>query len=114
MKVTPVKPICCAIYTRVSTDQGLDQEFNSLDAQYDASSAYTKSQAHVGWGKPCQSPAMPNGRCRMHGGLSPGAPKGNKNGLKHGRYSAEAIARRRKISELIKSREAGSQLRGQW
>ena len=39
MKVTPVKPIRCAIYTRVSTDQGLDQEFNSLDAQYDASSA---------------------------------------------------------------------------
>lgn len=27
-------------------------------------------------GIPCQSPAMPNGRCRMHGGLSPGAPKG--------------------------------------
>lgn len=26
---------------------------------------------------PCQSPAMPNGRCRMHGGLSPGAPRGN-------------------------------------
>ena len=44
MKVTPVKPIHCAIYTRVSTDQGLDQEFNSLDAQYDASSAYIKSQ----------------------------------------------------------------------
>ena len=49
MKVTPVKPIRCAIYTRVSTDQGLDQEFNSLDAQYDASSAYIKSQAHAGW-----------------------------------------------------------------
>ena len=45
MKVTPVKPIRCAIYTRVSTDQGLDQEFNSLDAQYDASSAYIRSQA---------------------------------------------------------------------
>ena len=39
----------CAIYTRVSTDQGLDQEFNSLDAQYEASSAYIKSQAHAGW-----------------------------------------------------------------
>ena len=38
MKATPVKPVRCAIYTRVSTDQGLDQEFNSLDAQYDASS----------------------------------------------------------------------------
>ncbi len=49
MKATPVKPIRCAIYTRVSTDQGLDQEFNSLDAQYDASSAYIKSQAHAGW-----------------------------------------------------------------
>jgi ATP-dependent Lon protease len=36
---------------------------------------------------------MPNGRCRLHGGMSPGAPKGNKNALKHGRYTAEAIAR---------------------
>ena len=39
MKATPIKSVRCAIYTRVSTDQGLDQEFNSLDAQYDASSA---------------------------------------------------------------------------
>ena len=38
-----------AIYTRVSTDQGLDQDFNSLDAQYDASQAYIRSQAHAGW-----------------------------------------------------------------
>jgi site-specific DNA recombinase len=49
MKANPIKPVRCAIYTRVSTDQGLDQEFNSLDAQYDASSAYIKSQAHAGW-----------------------------------------------------------------
>ena len=39
----------CAIYTRVSTDAGLDQEFNSLDAQYDSSEAYIRSQAHAGW-----------------------------------------------------------------
>jgi site-specific DNA recombinase len=39
----------CAIYTRVSTDQGLDQEFNSLDAQREAAEAYIKSQAHDGW-----------------------------------------------------------------
>ena len=44
-----VKPVRCAIYTRVSTEHGLDQEFNSLDAQYDAASAYIKSQAHAGW-----------------------------------------------------------------
>src|SRR3974377_1530803 len=49
MKPTRCKPVRCAIYTRVSTDQGLDQEFNSLDAQYDASSAYIRSQAHAGW-----------------------------------------------------------------
>ena len=39
----------CAIYTRVSTDQGLEQDFNSLDAQREASEAYIKSQAHEGW-----------------------------------------------------------------
>jgi len=49
MKAPSVKSVRCAIYTRVSTDQGLDQEFNSLDAQYDAASAYIKSQAHAGW-----------------------------------------------------------------
>src|SRR5260370_16531338 len=38
-----------ANYTRVSTDQGLEQDFNSLDAQYDASQAYIRSQAHAGW-----------------------------------------------------------------
>jgi DNA invertase Pin-like site-specific DNA recombinase len=49
MKSPSIKPVRCAIYTRVSTDHGLDQEFNSLDAQYDAASAYIKSQAHAGW-----------------------------------------------------------------
>jgi site-specific DNA recombinase len=49
MKASSVKSVRCAIYTRVSTDQGLDQEFNSLDAQYEAASAYIKSQAHAGW-----------------------------------------------------------------
>jgi site-specific DNA recombinase len=49
MKPAPIKPVRCAIYTRISTEHGLDQEFNSLDAQYDAASAYIKSQAHAGW-----------------------------------------------------------------
>ncbi len=39
----------CAIYTRVSSDSGLEQEFNSLDNQREASEAYIKSQAHEGW-----------------------------------------------------------------
>jgi hypothetical protein len=49
---------------------------------------------------------MPNGRCRMHGGMSPGAPRGNKNALKHGRYSNEAIAERRKVAELMRAIKA--------
>jgi site-specific DNA recombinase len=49
MKASSVKSVRCAVYTRVSTEHGLDQEFNSLDAQYEAASAYIKSQAHAGW-----------------------------------------------------------------
>ena len=43
------RSVRCAIYTRVSTDSGLDQDFNSLDAQYDAAQAYIRSQAHARW-----------------------------------------------------------------
>jgi site-specific DNA recombinase len=49
MKTTPPRKLRCAIYTRVSTDAGLEQEFNSLDAQREAAQAYVKSQAHEGW-----------------------------------------------------------------
>jgi hypothetical protein len=49
-------------------------------------------------GKECLSPAMPNGRCRMHGGPSPGAPKGNKHALKHGRYTALQNSLREQLS----------------
>ena len=52
-------------------------------------------------GSSCQAPAMPNGRCRMHGGPSPGGPKGNKNALKHGRYSAEAVAARQHAAAIL-------------
>ena len=41
--------IRCAIYTRKSTDEGLDQEFNSLDAQREAGEAYIASQRGEGW-----------------------------------------------------------------
>jgi site-specific DNA recombinase len=39
----------CAVYTRKSTEDGLEQEFNSLDAQYEACAAYALSQLHEGW-----------------------------------------------------------------
>jgi site-specific DNA recombinase len=43
------KQLRCAVYTRKSTEHGLEQEFNSLDAQREACEAYIKSQASQGW-----------------------------------------------------------------
>ena len=53
-------------------------------------------------GTPCKAPAMKNGRCRMHGGKSPGGPVGNQHALKHGLRTKEAIAQRKKINKLLK------------
>jgi hypothetical protein len=54
-------------------------------------------------GSECQSPAMPNGGCRLHGGGSPGAPKRNKNAFRHGRYPEEGIANRREVAALFRT-----------
>lgn len=45
----PLKRSRCAIYTRKSTEEGLEQDFNSLDAQREASAAFIQSQKHEGW-----------------------------------------------------------------
>jgi DNA invertase Pin-like site-specific DNA recombinase len=44
-----LKPLRCAIYTRKSTEEGLNQEFNTLEAQRAAAEAYVRSQVHAGW-----------------------------------------------------------------
>ena len=43
------KSVRCAIYTRKSSEEGLEQSFNSLDAQREACRAYVLSQKHEGW-----------------------------------------------------------------
>lgn len=53
-------------------------------------------------GEPCRSWGMANGRCRMHGGTNPGPPKGNRNALVHGRYTADEKQRRRSLRALIR------------
>lgn len=45
----PIRRLRCAIYTRKSSEEGLEQEFNSLDAQHDACTAYIASQRAEGW-----------------------------------------------------------------
>jgi DNA invertase Pin-like site-specific DNA recombinase len=47
--ITKPKSVRCALYTRKSSDEGLDQAFNSLDAQREACAAYVASQTHEGW-----------------------------------------------------------------
>ncbi len=49
MVVSERKTFRCAVYTRKSSEHGLEQDFNSLDAQREAAEAYIKSQAHEGW-----------------------------------------------------------------
>ena len=49
-KVRPmIAAVRCAIYTRKSTDEGLDSDFNTLDAQRESAEAYIVSQRHEGW-----------------------------------------------------------------
>jgi uncharacterized protein YjcR len=55
-------------------------------------------------GTPCKAPVVKGrSRCRMHGGArGSGAPRGNKNALKHGYYTQESISKRRKANALMR------------
>jgi hypothetical protein len=55
-------------------------------------------------GSPCRSPAvLGRRRCRMHGGAhGSGASRGNKNAIKHGYYTREAIGERRRIQDFVR------------
>jgi hypothetical protein len=60
-----------------------------------------RCKARTRSGAPCLQAAMANGRCRMHGGPSPGAPRGNSNAVTHGRFTREAKATRRLLAALV-------------
>jgi hypothetical protein len=55
-------------------------------------------------GEPCASPAVSGkSRCRMHGGAKgSGAPRGNRNALKHGIYTREFVEERRDLREMVR------------
>ena len=79
---TQIRPtVRCAVYTRKSTDENLDSDFNSLDAQRDAGESYIKSQRHEGWvvlperyddgaysGATLERPALQRLRADIHAG----------------------------------------------
>jgi hypothetical protein len=64
-----------------------------------------RCHARTRHGTPCRQPAVTGRkRCRMHGGADGiGGQPGNRNALKHGLYTAEAIAQRREIAALIRA-----------
>lgn len=63
------KTIRCVVYTRKSTDENLDLDFNSLDAQREAGEAYIKSQQHEGWvrGRSHTTLTLPGSTARNNG-----------------------------------------------
>lgn len=58
-------------------------------------------------GQPCRNRAMANGRCRMHGGKSTGAPKANQNARTHGIYSDALAEDEKGLWEQVSKREKG-------
>jgi len=69
---------------------------------------YRRCGAKTRAGTPCQQKAgwgtdhVGTGRCKLHGGKSTGAPQGNKNALKHGRYTREAREERKNMREFVR------------
>ncbi|MGZ8189709.1 MAG: HGGxSTG domain-containing protein [Methylococcaceae bacterium] len=81
------------------TDHNLMQSKNSLEKAHQSPRCGAKAKTT---GKPCQSPAMANGRCRMHGGKSTGATTGKANGnYKHG-LKTKRHKRFKQITRILK------------
>ena len=76
---------------------------NPMHPMVDRLNRAPRCGARTRGGSPCRSPAVRGERrCRMHGGRGSGAPAGNRNALKHGAWSAEALAWRRRVRELLR------------
>lgn len=74
----------------------------NLDNNPMQSASKMKCGAKTRSGQPCANFRMKNGRCRMHGGKSTGAPKGNQNAFKHGLNGKEARSHRALVRQLLR------------
>jgi hypothetical protein len=79
-------------------------EINPMDRSLSHLSHASRCGAKTRAGTACQSPPVPGRkRCRLHGGLSPGAPRGSQNGnYTDGEWTAEAIEERRWLRSLVR------------
>lgn len=93
-------------------DRGERPHTHGWRAAMDKAHAAPRCCARTRSGFSCQSPAMPNGRCRMHGGASTGAKteagkaKARRANWKHGRRSAAYLATRREIAQAVRDLNA--------
>lgn len=69
-----------------------------------------KCEAKTRAGGKCQKSPMPNGRCRLHGGLSTGAPVGNQSAVKHGIYSKQIKPDEQALFEQMKAGSVDDEL----
>ena len=78
-------------------------EINPMNRSLSHASHVSRCGAKTRTGTPCQSPPVQGRRrCRLHGGLSPGAPRGSRNGnYTNGEWTAEAIEERRWLRSLV-------------
>jgi hypothetical protein len=88
--------------TQKLADNPMDQDFETRLSNLRLA---PRCGARTRAGTPCQRPAIRGQkRCRLHGGLSPGAPRGVRNGnFKNGDWTADAIAERRWLRSLLRS-----------
>ena len=95
--------------TTTTTGGSADPTVNPTDGQPRLLTNAPLCQARNREGKSCCCPAAKGKRvCRMHGGLSPGAPKGQRNGRwKHGGDTLEAVDLRRSARRLLRSVDGG-------
>lgn len=78
------------------------KKLKSSDIQYSFSKA-PRCGSKTRAGTPCMCPAILNKhRCRMHGGKGDGAPRGNKNALKHGHTTREAKDKLKEIKDMLR------------
>lgn len=78
---------------------GQEQAATEFDSTTKEQPRRCGAKTRGGW--PCRSYGMPNGRCKLHGGKSTGAPKGNKNAWKHGRRSREYRSMRQLLRLML-------------
>jgi hypothetical protein len=79
-------------------------EINPMDRPLSALSGWPECGAKTRAGSPCRRrPVAGRKRCRLHGGLSPGAPRGSRNGrYRNGEWTAEAIEERKWLRSLVR------------